>query len=169
MKYFEQFPIIQYNQYNTRNIIAKVKLTDVLSEDYFSYANYSLKTFDTPWTVAHDYYGTVDRTWLVYMSNKVIDPYYEWYMDQENFEKYIVKKYGSIESAISNIHHYEDADKNIYSVDTYTYADTDLKNSLTGITNYRYEDLKNEDRRNIRLLRYDLASLAETNLKELLD
>ena len=23
MRYFEQFPIIQYNQYNTRNIIAK--------------------------------------------------------------------------------------------------------------------------------------------------
>ena len=45
----------------------------------------------------------------------------------------------------------------------------DLKNSLTGITNFRYEDLKNENRRNIRLLRYDLASLAETNLKELLD
>ena len=96
MRYFEQFPIIQYNQYNTRNIIAKVKLTDVLSEDYFSYANYSLKTFDTPWTVAHDYYGTVDRTWLVYMSNNIIDPYYEWYMDQENFEKYIIKKYGSV-------------------------------------------------------------------------
>ena len=26
MRYFEQFPIIQYDQYNTRNIIAKVKL-----------------------------------------------------------------------------------------------------------------------------------------------
>lgn len=169
MRYFDQFPIIQYNKFDTRNIIAKVKLSDVLNEEYFSYANYTLKEFDSPWTIAHDYYGSVDRTWLVYLSNNIIDPYYEWYMDQENFDNYINKKYGSYEAAISNISHYKDANGDIYTKDTYTYGSTDLKNSLTAVTDYTKELEENESRRNIRLIRFDLATTAEQNLKGLLE
>ena len=168
MKYFEQFPTLVYNKYEVKNIISKIKLADILSEDLFSYANYTMETFDKPWTIAHDYYGTTDRTWLVFLSNNILDPYYEWHMDQFNFEKYLLKKYGSVEASQSNIEYYKNADGVKYSIDTYTYADSALKNTLSPVYSYFREDEDNEAKRNIRLLRYDLAAIAETNLKELL-
>tara|TARA_B100001093_G_C26622184_1_gene925112 strand:+ start:448 stop:957 length:510 start_codon:yes stop_codon:yes gene_type:complete len=168
MKYFDSFPEVVYNNYTTKNIISKVKLSDILSEDLFSYANYTMSPNDKPWTIAHDYYEDVDRTWLVFLSNNIVDPYYEWHLDQFNFEKYIIKKYGSLEAATTNIEYYTNTDGIKYSKDTYTYADVSVRNTLTPVYSYNREDDDNEAKRVIRLLRYDLAGAAEENLKRLL-
>ena len=41
------------------------------------------------------------------------DPIYDWYLDTRSFEKYLKKKYGSIEAAQANLEGYKDADGNI--------------------------------------------------------
>lgn len=66
--------------------------------------------------VAERYYGNTDFVWLVYMSNNIVDPYYEWTMDDETFKNYIRETYGSIEEARAKIvtyrvNWYEDATK----------------------------------------------------------
>ncbi len=38
-------------------------------------------------------YGSVDYIWLVYMANNIIDPYYEWPMNAQTFNDYMVDKY----------------------------------------------------------------------------
>jgi len=168
MKYFNSFPKIVYDNLETRNIIAKVKLRDVLNKDYFAFHNYTVESLDKPWTIAHDYYGSVDRTWLVYLSNDIIDPYYEWHMDTFAFEAYLKKKYGSIETAQSQIDYYVDSNNIQYSKDTYTYSNSSIQATLTPKYAYDIEDEANENKRNIRLLRYDLAQRAEKSLIRLM-
>tara|TARA_R100001460_G_scaffold4800_8_gene13623 strand:- start:308 stop:817 length:510 start_codon:yes stop_codon:yes gene_type:complete len=168
MKYFDTFPKIIYDNFQTRNIISKVKLKDVLDEDFFSFANYTIETYDKPWTIANDYYGSVDRIWLVYLSNDIVDPFYEWHMDTYQFEEYLIKKYGSIENSKNTIDHYVDNNGLKYSPDSYTYSSSDIKATLTPKTAYRVEDENNESKRNIRLLRSDLAGNAESALKQLM-
>jgi hypothetical protein len=41
--------------------------------------------------------------WLVYLSNQIVDPYYGWLMDYNEFAAHIKKKYGSIEAAQQQI------------------------------------------------------------------
>ena len=44
---------------------------------------------------------------MIYLSNGIVDPYYGWYLGTEDFEAFIIKKYGSIENAIRRIKHYK--------------------------------------------------------------
>jgi hypothetical protein len=44
--------------------------------------------------------------WILHLTNKVVDPYYDWYMDQTTFKDFIVKKYGSYVNAVSKIKYY---------------------------------------------------------------
>ena len=163
MKYFESLPKIQYNGYSVTNILTRVKLADV-SSDQMAFLPYTVEEFDKPWTIAHDYYDSVDRTWLVYLSNDIIDPVYDWYLDTRSFEKYLKKKYGSIEAAQANLEGYKDADGTFYSTDTYTYSSNPDKSSWVPIYSYAREDEDNEKKKVIKLLDKRYAQLAEKNL-----
>jgi hypothetical protein len=45
-------------------------------------------------------------SWLLYLSNRVVDPYYDWYIDEATFKDFIVKKYGSLEKSTSKIKYF---------------------------------------------------------------
>lgn len=167
MNYFQHFPIINYNNEQTRNILKRVKLRELLKDQVFTYFDYQLEQGDQPWILADQYYGDVNRVWLVYLSNDITDPFYDWYMDQQIFDNYIFKKYGSIEHAKSNIIGYKDNDI-FYSVDTFRLSTDSNKINWTPIYSYDDEFKKNEDRRSIKLLNKTYAKIAEDNLKLLL-
>ncbi len=174
MRYFQQFPTIEYNDHQVKNILARVKLADVLNNTQYTFYDYELEDGQQPWIVADQYYGSVDRTWIVYLSNNIIDPFYEWYMDTYTFENYITKKYGSISAAKANLIGYNevvDGEKTgiKYSPLSYTYSTDNNKSNWTAFYSYDEEDEANEARRTIKLLSKKYASLAETNLKDLLN
>jgi hypothetical protein len=173
MNYFQQFPTINYNEHQVRNILARVKLTEVLNSTQLTYFDYQLDEGDQAWIIADQYYGSVDRTWLVYLSNNIIDPFYEWYMDTFTFENYITKKYGSLSAAKANLIGYNeviDGEKTgiKFSPTSFTYSTDINKSNWTPIYSYDEEDEANEARRSIKLLSNKYADLAETNLKDLL-
>jgi hypothetical protein len=59
-----------------------------------------------PDTLAFDYYGDPNVEWITYLSNGIIDPYYGWYLTDDEFGKHIENKYGSIEDPQLRIHHW---------------------------------------------------------------
>ena len=164
MNYFEQYPLMEYDGLQMRNILRKVVIRDIVKEDALAFLPYTVSDVDKPWTLAYDYYGSVDRMWLVLLSNNIIDPVYDWYMDTRSFESFMKKKYGSIETAQSTILHYKDSDGNLYSKDTATINST----GLTAVYAYDYEDEQNEAKRNVMLLERAYAKQAEKNLRDLL-
>ena len=54
---------------------------------------YTIKEGYKPEDVAYAYYGSTDYTWLVMMSNNIIDPYHQWPMAEADFNAYITDKY----------------------------------------------------------------------------
>lgn len=99
MGYFTPFRTFFYANTLATNIFSRVKLDDSIASDASIYYPYEVKEGERPDHIANNYYNDPTLDWLVYFSNKLLDPYFEWPMGQFEFDRYIVDKYGSIEEA----------------------------------------------------------------------
>lgn len=108
--YFKHFPLVAYGNSvaNTVsvNLFAKVAFQKSLQERYEVFHPYTIQEGDRADTIAYLYYGDAGYDWLVYYSNNVLDPYYDWYMDHTTFRKFIANKYGSLADAQRKIKFY---------------------------------------------------------------
>jgi hypothetical protein len=106
-KYFSRFPLVDYNGVPAKNIMARVDFTEESKKDVYSNFDYVLQEGSTrPDILSFNYYGSPHYDWLVYLSNNVVDPYHDYYLSEEDFKKYIIGKYGSIENARTKILYY---------------------------------------------------------------
>lgn len=105
-RYFEKFPVITYANNKAIDITERVVFANntISNPDAFQY--YDLSNYERTDQLANRYYEDSFYTWLIYLSNKITDPYYEWYLTEEQFNEFIIKKYGSIENAQNKIMHY---------------------------------------------------------------
>ncbi len=154
-QYFKNFPLVFYNDIKLRNIMLKTNIIkDVFLSDT-SFYTYQVKDGEKPSTVSFNYYGSVDFTWLVLLSNQIVDPYFEWVMSNQEFDSYLAQKYGSISLAQSTIVEYVDITGNVVTLDTYTYYSllgTELISNMTPVYAYDKEFELNEQKRNIQLI-----------------
>lgn len=93
MKYFENFPVIEYQGRKVRDISRRASFARALANNPTLYYTYTVKEDERAEDIALEYYGSVDYVWIVYMANNIIDPYYEWPMDTQTFNDYMVDKY----------------------------------------------------------------------------
>lgn len=107
-RYFQKFPNIYYNGTLCKDLARRVTIN--ANEDIQGtldiFYPYTITHHLRPDHVAEYYYKDPEQDWLVYLANKIIDPYYGWYLDQFNFNSMIVNKYGSIENAQRRIRFY---------------------------------------------------------------
>ena len=92
-KYFQNFPVIEYQGRRVRDISRRASFARSLANNPFVYYSYTVSEGERAEDIALDYYGSVDYVWLVYMANNIIEPYYEWPMDGQTFNAYLVNKY----------------------------------------------------------------------------
>lgn len=81
-------------------------LNDVIRKAALYYP-YAVNDGERPDVVAHKIYGNADYHWILMMFNEMDDPYFSWYMSYQDFVDFINKKYGDIQRANEQIHHYE--------------------------------------------------------------
>lgn len=168
--YFQPFPTIEYDVKKNgktttmTNLFLRFKIVDAFKKQQAVYYNYTVKDGERADVIAFKYYNDASLDWIIYLINDIIDPQFDWPLDRKSFENFIIKKYGSLSSAHSTTHHYEQIiqqqqvlfdgtvipEKTI-EIDLTTY------NSLAAadkkiITSYEYEDKLNEDKREIKLL-----------------
>ena len=106
-KYFDRFPLTEYNGETARNILAKVDLSEQTKKDIYTFFEFSLlEGLTRPDILSNNYYNSPDFDWVFYLTNNVVDPYYTFYLEQDNFTKYIEKKYGSEQNARDTIAFY---------------------------------------------------------------
>jgi hypothetical protein len=55
---------------------------------------YDINEGERPDNFTNRYYEDQFMSWLVYLSNNITDPYYGWYLTEEEFNKTLKKKYG---------------------------------------------------------------------------
>jgi len=101
--FFKHYPLVQYGNTvaNTVavNIFAKVAFQKSIQQNFEVFHPYTIKEGDRADTIAYLYYGDAGYDWLVYFSNNIVDPYYDWYMDTDSLNRFISDKYGSLTEA----------------------------------------------------------------------
>lgn len=99
MAFFAPFQKFFYANTLATNILARVKIDDTLVSNASIYYPYEVKEGERPDHIANNYYNDPTLDWLVYYSNKLLDPYFEWPLAEQEFNRYIIDKYGSLEEA----------------------------------------------------------------------
>jgi hypothetical protein len=120
--YFPKFPKIIYSNTICLDISKRVGLTDTMKNNITTFYPFTLDSGMRSDQVSYGYYQNPYLDWIIYLTNGIIDPYYGWYLSVEDFEAYIIKKYGSVEDAIRRIRHYKlnwTSDENEISVSFY--------------------------------------------------
>ena len=171
INYFKNFPVVQYGKHAVRNIILKGKISKDLIEAYDSFYPYTVKVGETPTSLSYDYYGSVEYVWLIFLVNDIVDPYYDWPMDDNIFNQYIINKYGSISDAmnLANGNYYFNPNYSYWMTKTtYENISSGERSGWTVVSNYDYENYKNEEKRKIKLLDRSVAADVSFELERIL-
>lgn len=165
MKYFAQFPTIEYNTLYMKNIMLNAQIIEEVLKKYEVFHEYTIKDGQRADHIARDYYGDPYYTWIVYLSNKIVDPYTQWPLEYEDLLRYIEKKYGVNVNATKNmVSHYiykgivneskEDiARKNwSMSIETYNMKEAEELQGWFPVMVYDKELQANDRKRSIKLI-----------------
>lgn len=105
-RYFENLPNMFYANTLCKDITRRVVTIDTESNAPFTFYPYDLEHDLRSDHVAEYYFEDSDLDWLIYISNRVIDPYYEWPLNDREFEIFVEDKHGSSETAKKRIKYY---------------------------------------------------------------
>jgi hypothetical protein len=101
-RYFDRFPVVDYDGNIAKNILARVDFTDKTKKDIYSTFQFTLEEgFERPDLLSYNYYGSSKFDWMIYLTNNIVDPYYDYYKSAEDFKSYVETKYGSNSNARS--------------------------------------------------------------------
>lgn len=99
-KFFTYYPKTFYVSNNSpvgadsvTNLIARFKFEETLKQNSTAFYPYQIQDGDTPEIIAHKYYDDPERHWIVLMFNDIIDPQFDWPLNQNTIIEYINKKY----------------------------------------------------------------------------
>lgn len=115
-KYFDKFPTIKYSNNNVVDITKRVAILEKVSTDPFAFYPYEITSNERADQLSTRYYEDPYKSWILYLGNKIVDPYYEWYMHTEEFDEYIIMKYGSVAKAADKIKFYRNNWSNVQDI-----------------------------------------------------
>lgn len=104
--YFKHFNKIIYNQDADSssvdvltNLSTKISFMNQYIDNTSLYYYYSIEDGETPEILAYKLYGSVEKHWILLMFNNILDPQYDWPMEQRNLGAYIENKYSTSDYA----------------------------------------------------------------------
>ena len=153
--YFNFFPTIDYvnvgqsNSKTVTNILKRAAIREVVKDNLAIYTKYIIRSGETPESVAFNVYGDAELHWVILLTNDIYDRYHQWPMNVNQFLAYVNEKYTNPNAT----HHYEISQS---SGDTSVKIDIGSDNtgypSATAVTNFEYEESRQDALRQIRLL-----------------
>jgi hypothetical protein len=188
-EFFSDFPIITYNNELVRDISVRLDILENVKTDPYAFLPYTIKDGERAEEVAYLYYGNAKYVWVVYLSNNIIDPYFDWPLDNHEFEQTLAKTYAAralaasssnigwqavVEwaqsmSTTSNIVYYRRISDPTVRMNKDGLAFVTDGADWVAVRVYDDEFAANEAKRNINLLNKEYVSLAERNLTRLLN
>jgi len=105
-QFFKRFPIINYNNIPVVDISKTVIVQDNVLNNPYLFSEISLAEGIRSDQLAEQVYNDPYFEWLIFLSNQIIDPYDEWYMDTDQFNDFMAQKYGDNFLAVQKIKYY---------------------------------------------------------------
>lgn len=185
--YFRNHPTIQYDLLKNgankviQNPLVRFKVLDALNNKTVLFHSHNLQEGHTLQFVADRYYGDVSLDWVIMLTNNIIDPQYDLPLDYQEFVNFIKSKYGAVETAQQQVHHYEwiyQSNEILYdgtiipekkiNVDSTTYATLPVGEKRE-VDSYTYEVELNDAKRNLKILHRDYLSLLLTEVESIFE
>lgn len=169
MEIYDYYDRVNYNGYNLTNILRKITPIQRILRKINVYYPYTIKEGERADAIAYDYYGSSTYTWLIYICNNILDPYYQWPLDTDMFYKFIENKYGDFYQTQVDIKQY--INKNYqYTIDpsTFHHLNEEQQFGWEPQTVYQWEFLRNEAKRRINLISNEYLSQIDKQVRDLL-
>lgn len=106
-RYFDKFPVITYANTQAIDITRRVAVLDKIASEPYVFYPYEITDNERADQFSARYYDDQYKSWILYITNKVVDPYYEWYLHEREMQEFVTKKYGSYYDAQTKIKYYE--------------------------------------------------------------
>ena len=112
MSYFGYLPELQYNitgskygeKYTARDIFIRNLIKQNVVENAVEFEKHTIGDGERPDTTSYILYGSVKYDWILFLTNQMFNPYFDWPLSNQDFTKMIKGKYGSVERAKKHIH-----------------------------------------------------------------
>ena len=107
-EYVSRLPDAKIGDYTkVKNLFKKAKLREDIFQNLAFFEKYKITGNDRPDNVAFEVYDDSSLDWLVLTCNNVINVQTEWPLPQQQFDNYVLDKYGDYNTLYNGIHHYE--------------------------------------------------------------
>ena len=102
-RYFTNFPLISYANNIVVDITKRPVVLDSVSKNALLFYPYEIVSNERADQFANRYYNDSYKAWIIYLTNNIIDPYYDWYMSDNTLSQFASKKYGNMANAYNKI------------------------------------------------------------------
>jgi len=195
--YFSRIPDFEYvsllpdakisDYIQVKNLFKKGFIREDIFQDTTFFTKYTINGDDRPDNVAFKVYGDSTFDWIVLQSNNIINIQTEWPLSQNDFDRYALDKYGDYNTLFNGVHHYEtlevknsndvvilESGKQVPQDFSITYFDIKLNqyitasNATVAVTNYEYENIIQENKRNIFLLKNNYIPVVLNDMENIM-
>jgi hypothetical protein len=91
--FFSTYPKTIINNRLITDLTARAAIRQKYSDRLSIYYPYALQEGDTPEIIAAKYYGDPERHWIVMLANDTINPFFDFALDYQVFDRYLNDKY----------------------------------------------------------------------------
>ena len=186
--YVSRLPDAKISDYiQVKNLFKRVLLREDIYSNLMYFTKYDIQGDDRPDNVAYRIYSDSTLDWLILLSNNITHIPTEWPLAQNDFDRFLLDKYGSYDNLYNGVHHHEtvevkDSNEVIIvpaglevSADfTTTYYDYYMKEMVTKlditrpVTNYQYEEKIQNKKREIFILKQEYVSVVMDDIADLM-
>ena len=104
--YFKNFNLINYANNVAIDLTERVIVINNLEKNPYLFYPTDITNGARPDQFAAVAYNDSYASWILYLTNGIVDPYYEWYLDDYQFNQFVGSKYGTIEKAQQKVAYY---------------------------------------------------------------
>ena len=104
--YFKNFQQISYSNTTVVDITERVTLVKQAIDNPLLYYPTNIANDIRPDQLAYKQYQDPYTSWIIYLSNDIVDPYFEWYLNDSQLINFVKDKYGSMDSAMNKVAYY---------------------------------------------------------------
>lgn len=189
LEYVSRLPDAKIGDYiKVKNLFRKGEIRKDIFQNLSFFEKYKIVGDDRPDNVAYEIYEDSKLDWIVLMSNNVLNVQSEWPLPQTDFDRFVLDKYNDYDTLYNGIHHHETSEvKNSqgvtivpaglqvdssYSVSYYDFfigQQISTGNISIPITNYEYEEIIENNKRNIFLLKKDYVGIILNDMEGIME
>ena len=178
-----------------KNIFKRAKLRTDIESAITAFNYYQIEEGERPDTLAKKIYDNEELDWVILITNNITNVRDQWPLSNNDLNSYMLDKYGSEEN-LTKVHHYETKEirdssnrlimkgglvvgeefqfeyNSIVGVSStgniYNRVTTNPDNARSQVTNYEYENRKNDEKRKIKILKREFVPVIITDLRNIM-